>query len=212
MKNLMLIFAALLLVQVSNAQIKFGVRAGLNTADVTTDQIRIENGQDLEDLGISVANANYGLHFGAVIQAQIGKRFFLQPEVLLSSNSIDYKVENLGEAETFTSISRETYQYLDIPIMMGLKFGPLRLQGGPVAHKFLNSNSDLSDLPGYEPEFDDWNWGYQTGVGLDIWRFMIDVKYEGTFQNQGEHFNFFGKEYDFDTKPGRFVATLGFTF
>lgn len=212
MKNLMLIFAALFLVQVSNAQIKLGLRAGISTADINTDQIKIKNAQDLDALGISVANANYGVHFGAVVQARIGKRFFLQPEVLLSSNSVDYKIEELGEVQTFENIARESYQYLDIPIMMGLKFGPLRLQGGPVAHKFLNSTSELTDLAGYDPEFKDWTWGYQTGIGLDIWKFMIDVKYEGTFQDQGDHFNFFGNSYNFDTKPGRFVATLGYTF
>ncbi len=214
MKNLLLVFAALFLVQISNAQIKLelGLRGGISTADVTTDQIKIKNGQDLDAFGISVANANYGVHFGAVVQARIGKRFFLQPEVLISSSSVDYKIENLGEVQTFENIARESYQYLDIPFMMGVKFGPLRLQGGPVAHLFLNSNSDLTDLAGYDPEFEDWNFGYQTGVGLDIWKFMIDVKYEGTFQNQGDHFNFFGNSYDFDTKPGKFVATLGYTF
>jgi len=208
----MLIFAALFLVQITNAQVKFGLRAGISTADVSTEQIRVKNAQDLDALGISVANANYGVHFGAVIQVQIGKRFFIQPEVLLSSNSVDYKIENFREVQTFQNIAKESYQYLDIPIMMGFKFGPLRLQGGPVAHKFLNSTSDLTDISGYDPEFKDWNLGYQTGIGLDIWKFMVDVKYEGTFQNKGDHFNFFGNDYNFDTKPGRFVATLGFTF
>ncbi|MFK7810497.1 MAG: porin family protein [Saprospiraceae bacterium] len=212
MKNLMLIFAALFVFQTANAQVKFGLRAGLNTTDITTDQIRIKDANDLDALGISIANANYGVHFGAVIQAQIGKRFFLQPEIQLSSNSIDYKIENFGDAQTYETILRENYQYMDIPIMAGLKFGPLRLQAGPVAHKFLYSNSDLTDISGYDPQFEDWTWGYQTGVGLDIWRFMIDVKYEGSFDNQSDHFNFFGKDYNFDKTPGRFVATLGYTF
>jgi len=208
----MLIFVALFLVQVSNAQVKFGLRAGLSTSDVTTDQIRVKNGEDLDALGISIANANYGVHFGAVVQAQIGDHFFLQPEALISSTSIDYKVEDFGETETIKNIARESYQYLDLPIMMGVKFGPLRLQAGPVAHKFLNSNSDLTDIDAYDPKFKDWSWGYQTGIGLDIWKIMIDVKYEGSFNNQSDHFNFFGESYNFDKSPGSFVATLGYTF
>jgi Outer membrane protein beta-barrel domain len=211
MKHLIAIIAALLMVQMANAQVKLGLRAGLSSTDITTDQIIIKDAHDLDALGISVANANYGIHLGAVMQIQI-RKFFLQPEILLNTSSIDYRVEDLKETQIFENIARESYQYMDLPIMMGFKFGPLRLQGGPVGHKFLNSNSDLTDISGYDPKFKDWTWGYQTGIGLDIWKIMIDVKYEGSFNKQSDHFQFFGNQYAFDKNPGRFVATLGYTF
>ncbi|HHS95292.1 MAG TPA: PorT family protein [Phaeodactylibacter sp.] len=212
MKNLMFVILALLFVQTAQAQVKLGLRLGLSTADISTDQLRIHNAEDIETLGISVANANYGFHFGGMVQAKIGK-FFIQPEVLLNTNSVDYHLEDLDDGDTYLNIVRERYQYLDIPVMMGLKFGFLRLEAGPVAHKFLNINSELEDeIPDYDPQFKKWTWAYQTGIGLDIWRFALDAKYEGSFKNYGDHFNFFGNDYQFDTKPGRFVVSLGYTF
>ncbi len=211
MKNLLLIILALFIGQMTYAQVKIGLRGGLSTADITTEQLRIKNANDFDALGLSIVNANYGVHFGGFLQIKAGK-FFLQPEAIFNSNSVDYKVEDLIEGQTLKNIARENYQYLDIPIMAGLKFGALRLQGGPVAHMFIDSNSELTDISGYDPQFEKWTWGYQAGIGLDIWRFLLDVKYEGSFNSQYSHFNFFGNQYQFDKTPGRFVASLGFAF
>lgn len=96
--------------------------------------------------------------------------------------------------------------------MMGLKYGPLRLQGGPVGHLFLNSKSDLFDLEGYDQRFDEMTYGWQAGIGLDIGKVILDFKYEGNFNNFGDHIVFGNNSYQFDDSPGRFIASLGIAF
>lgn len=211
MKKLMLFVLCLLFTQISFAQFKFGVRAGMSTTDVKPSELLIKNGNDLDELGIALEDAKYGLHFGFFAQANIG-HFFIQPEVLFNSNSIDYTVRDFSVDKTATFIRNEKFQNLDIPLMIGYKLGPLRLQGGPVAHVFINSSSELFEFDEYDQNFKDLTWGYQAGVGLDIWKFVLDFKYEGNFQKFGDHLVFFGNEYEFDDSPGRMVASLGIAF
>ena len=191
------------------AQLKAGIRAGLSSTDIMPGDLVITNQDGLDEFKFNVSNATYGLHFGAFAQAKIGG-FFIQPEVLFNSNTVDFTVEDLGSLSN--TAFQEKYQYLDIPVMMGLKFGPLRLQAGPVAHVFISSKSDLVPVDGYEQNFESTSFGYQAGIGLDLWKFIIDIKYEGNFSKFGNHITIDGQPYAFDKNPSRMVATLGISF
>ncbi|MEO1514304.1 MAG: porin family protein [Bacteroidota bacterium] len=208
MKKLMLFAVCLMSLQMAQAQFKFGVRGGITTADVNPGELLITNRENFQDLKLSVSEANYGIHFGLFTQIQMGK-FFIQPEAIFNSNSVDFRAEDLNNV---SDILTEKYQYLDIPFMMGIKMGPLRLQGGPVGHLFVNSKSDLFDIQGYDQNFDRMTYGWQAGVGLDIWKFVLDFKYEGNFNNFGDHIVFNDRPYAFDDTPGRMVFSLGVAF
>ncbi len=211
MKKLMLLSICILSIQMANAQFKFGVRGGLSTMDISAKELIVKNKNDINQLGISVSDANYGVHLGFFAQARIGK-FFIQPEALFNSNSVEYRLNDFSDANVITTLKKESYQTLDLPIMMGAKFGPLRLQAGPVGHVFINSRSELFDVDGYSQKFDDMTWGYQAGIGLDLWKVIIDLKYEGSFTDFGDHMVFHGKQYSFDSAPGRFIASVGIAF
>ena len=211
MKNLMLFVFTVLSLQMANAQFKIGVRGGLSTMDISANELIIKNKNDIKQLGIAVTDAGYGVHIGMFMQAQMGK-FFIQPEVLFNSNSVEYALNDFTDANVFSTLKKESFQNLDLPIMVGAKFGPLRLQGGPVGHVHINSKSDLFDIEGYSQNFKNMTWGYQAGIGLDLWKFIIDLKYEGSFKKYGDHMVFDGKAYSFDDNPGRFVASLGIAF
>jgi hypothetical protein len=75
---------------------------------------------------------------------------------------------------------------------------------------FLSSTSELTDIPGYEQRFQEMTYGWQAGIGFDVWKFLLDLKYEGNFTKYGDHIRVFGNDYDFDSRPGRFLVTLGF--
>lgn len=215
MKKLLLMFTALLFLGQAEAQRKnfrAGLRFGVTTSDLQANSLMIKNAADLKDLRLDIVNANYGVQLGLFAQARIGKRFFIQPEVLFNTASVDYNLTDFSKASPDSKLLRETYNNLDIPIMTGLKFGPLRLQAGPVGHVFINSKSELLEVDGYEQKFAQTTWGYQAGVGLDLWKFVIDIKHEGSFQNAGDHISFFGRDYAFDTRQGKTVIALGYTF
>jgi hypothetical protein len=211
MMNRILLPLLLLFSLSSAAQVRIGFGLGMSTTDVSPSDLLVANPNGTESLLMKLESANFGLHGGVTLRVPI-KKFFLQPSVYFNSSSADFRVEDLqsGGAE---KLLREKYQNLDIPFLMGFKLGPLRLQAGPVGHVFLDCQSELDEqIPDYEKNFEDFTFGWQAGLGLDIWKIYLDVNYEGNFSRFGEHINLFGEQLAFDDTPSRFVATIGVLF
>jgi hypothetical protein len=192
------------------SQVRLGIKGGLSTSDVPSSALIIMDSDDAEKFRLLVDEAKYGLHLGMFIQAQVG-HFFLQPEVLFNSVSVDYSVEDLQDF-TPRQIKDENYRNLDLPLILGLKFGPLRIGGGPVAHLFLDSTSDLVDIEGYDDDFERLTYGWQAGLGLDVWKLHLDARYEGNFSHYADHIVFFGRHYRFSDHPTRLIVSAGISF
>ena len=195
----------------SSGQVRLGIKGGLSTSDLPTSSLLITDQSDIDWLRIQIEDAKYGIHLGMFIQAQIG-HFFVQPELLFNTVTVDYSIENL-QSPAPRQVKDELYRNLDIPLLLGLKFGPVRIGGGPVAHVFLDNTSDLRDITsGYEPDFEPLTYGWQAGVGLDVWKLHVDARYEGNFNKYGEHFVFYGKRYPFSQSPSRILVSAGISF
>ncbi|NND04920.1 MAG: PorT family protein [Saprospiraceae bacterium] len=191
-----------------DAQIKFGAKGGLCTYDLGVNEaIRVIYNSD--QFALNVQDARYGYHAGIVIQARIGS-FVIQPEVIFNSNSVDYSFQEVSQS-TPSNVFTERYQNLDIPLLLGLKAGPLRLMAGPVGHYFLSSSSELFEFEDYAQKFDDVTFGWQAGIGLDLLNLMLDIRYEGNFYTFGDHIVFRGQSYAFDNSPARLLASLAIT-
>ena len=147
MKNLFLATALLLLANAAQAQFfSLGLKGGINTQINHPGDISIGSGDTTFNFGVD--GRKFGTQFGAYLR--FGNKIFFQPEVMLNSNKTDYKIGESGVKEV---IKNEKYQYLDFPLLLGAKLGPLRLQAGPVGHYFLHSKSELTDFDGYEARF-----------------------------------------------------------
>ena len=191
------------------AQVQLGFAVGMSTTAIDPSDLVITDKTGAESLILKLESANYGVHAGLVLRIPI-KKFFLQPEVFFHSNSADFRVTDLKGGPD--RLLRESYQNLDIPFLFGYKLGPLRLQAGPVGHVFLHCNSQLDQIEGYEKIFESLTYGWQAGLGLDIWKLFIDMNYEGNLSNFGDHIHVFGSKFAFDQRPNRFVASVGFFF
>lgn len=207
------VFLAFALVSIQiHAQVKFGLRVGVNSTDVMPASIDVLSVDGVKDFGLSLKEAKYGIHAGAALSFQ-GERFFLQPEVYFNSTSADYELNSFGGTSNFVNeIRTEKFQNLDIPLLVGVKLGPLRLSAGPEAHVFLNSSSELLDINGYEQKFEEFSYSWLAGAGLELWNITLDARYEGNFTRYGDHITFFNRDYNFADKPNRWIFTLGFWF
>lgn len=207
MKKLIVI-PFLLICIYSTAQVRFGLRLGLSTSQLEAEDFNIiQNGS--ERFTLALKDAQYGVHGGIVIQAEIGN-VILQPEVLFNSNSAKFTLndfQNPGEVAR-----EEKYQYLDIPVMLGYRLAFLRLHAGPVGHIFLNSTSNITDVDGFKEDFEGLTLGWQGGLGLDIGPIAVDLRYEGNFNKFGDHISFGGEEYAFSQSPARFIAAVSYMF
>lgn len=196
-----------------NSSFEVGVKAGLSTTDIDAGELDILDQGGADRLELAVKDARYGFHAGLLFRIRFNK-FILQPEVVFNTNRVDYEVDDVNMGNVVTTTLEESYQYIDIPVLAGFKFGPLRLQAGPVGHIYLDSSSEFYDLADidYRQEFENLTLGWQGNIGLDIWNLLLDFRYEGNFANFGTHLNFAGQQYEFDDTPSRFLVSLSYLF
>lgn len=183
---------------------QLGIKGGIHTTQINPDGIRITDPNTLQEFGLEVAEARFGFLIGTMVKIRMNS-FFIQPEVLLNSNSTKYTWTD----DLVTKAYEENYQYLDIPLMLGFDLGVLNLFGGPIGHIFLGSTSELKNLDGFREDWEKVKWGWQAGMSFDIWRFNLDLRYEGNLYRFGDHIRFYGQEFNFDQRPHRIVTTLG---
>ncbi len=184
----------------------FGLKLGLSTDNL--------NGETIQNDGLSLAikDASYGFHIGAFARVRLGEKFHIQPEVLFNSETVDYTLNDVSQ-NVINKIVSETYQNLDFPLLAGWQFGFLRLNAGPVGHVHVASKSDIgSNVPTYTQRFENFTLGYQAGAGLDIWRLVVDVRFEGNLSRLGDHMYFAGEKVNFSQRPSRWILSVGYAF
>lgn len=210
-RNIVFYCLSLLLISGSiHAQIRAGFKFGVSSINIAPGSIDVPGNSNIDDLKLAVGKADYGIQGGMFLQLKFAG-IFVQPEVVFNSNSTDFKLSQLSDSP-FDIVKRESYQYLDIPVLFGVKFGPLQLGAGPVGHVFLNSTSELFDIDGYNQKFKEIQYGYQASAALVIGKIYFDVRYEGNLSKFGDHIEFYGNQYSFSKAPSRLIGSIGFAF
>ncbi|MCC6816626.1 MAG: hypothetical protein IT267_09460 [Saprospiraceae bacterium] len=194
-----------------NAQFEWGIIIGGSSVDIEPKSFIIKNDNQLDSFNLSFKEANYGFHIGGFVRLSMNK-FYLQPELVFNSNKTTFKLKQFGQFQTSDSLLDERYQKLDIPLMLGVKFGIFRINAGPVAHIFLNNKSDLFNVSGYSDKFKSATYGYQLGLGFDFGLLTFDLRHEGNFTKFGDHIYFFNHKVNFDKAENRLLGTVGLKF
>lgn len=205
------IFFFLLLATTAHGQFRIGLRAGGSMNQMDSERLYVAGQQGSTAFAMAFNNTNYDLHAG--IFFRVGKGIYLQPEILYNWEKVSYRIEDEINPQNPAKFADEKVSSLIVPALFGIKLGPFRVQAGPMGKIFLNSIGSIKDLDGYEPEFRDFTLSYQAGFGLDLFKHLIfDFKYEGRLNDYGDHLVFFGKSYDFDSRPARYVFSVGYLF
>jgi hypothetical protein len=192
----------------SNAQFRFGLKVGAGNYDVLSDSIVLKRSNQSEDFILKLAEARIG-YFAGIVSQIVLKGFVIQPEVCYQYNLLEMKINGGHFNQTMV---QERFHSIFVPIMLGTKAGPLRLNLGPVAYWIVNSSSDLLIEPGYAHDFSYPNFGFQAGLGLDFWKILLDIRYEGNFNRFANHIEFEGTSYSFNDRPKRLMASISFVF
>lgn len=201
MKKIFFILSIFILISVPCfSQIHFGLRAGVNThyfklTEVVTPDYRVTVPKD----------ATTGYHLGVVSQVNISD-FFFQPELIFSSGRNDIIVRDIpGEDE----LEVHKFSNLNLPLIIGYKIGALKLQAGPVGSVLLSSKADLLEEKGIEQNLKSMTFGYQVGLGFDLGKLALDVKYEGNLSKFGDGLEINGNEINFDQRTSQLVFSIG---
>jgi len=215
-KNIVVIVIALFtIVSTANAQfLRFGVKAGLTSSNVKFDKTTFASGAS--NFIAEQGNSKFGMQFGFFGRVQV-LGFFVQPELLFAHSQSEVQLTDV----TANKVYNETQKFnkVDIPVLVGWKFGPARIGLGPVATIMLSEKDGLKDkLSSLANEttknnFKNATFGYQVGVGLDILkRIAIDIKYEGNLSKLGSGITLGGTNYNYDQRSSQWIFSVGIFF
>lgn len=152
--------------------------------------------------GFTTGESRMGYHIGGFIRMG-GNTFFMQPEVLYTNTGGE--ITRLDGVNTVTYAA--TFNRLDVPVMLGLKFANFfRVQAGPVA-SFLMSSELRDNVDNIiDPDYNSSSIGYQAGIGLDIANVILDLKYEGPLGRTAERVAGFNT----DQRQNQIILSVGF--
>lgn len=201
-------FLSIAFLGTTNAQFfKAGIKAGASTYDMKLGDFVVTNGNKFNNLTNAIDNSSFGYQFG--LFARLGRGIHIQPEIVFNSNKLEFETTN--DNGSFTT--SETFNNIDIPILLGIKLGPLRAQAGPVGRFYLGSEEQVRKIvTNYQDDEDRIKIGYQAGFGLDLWRLSLDFRYEGSLKQFGDIVDIDGNDYILDNQAGRVVASVGISF
>ena len=175
MKRNIIFWACMLVLMAVNAQVQLGVRAGIHTGDISGSDVLVTNRAGVDSLKVKGESANVGFRIGVISRIKLGNTFYVQPELVFRTSSRDYQITDAFNNVDSVEFRNENGFLIDIPILAGLKFGPLRIQGGPIASLLLNTNSNLEDVDNFGRSFNSAKWALQYGFGLDLGSLAIDI-------------------------------------
>lgn len=177
MKKRLLLLAVLLTAALTTAQaqIRFGVKAGLNLN--TSDVKKV-----FHDGEIGTHDNPVGYHFG--LQARIETPvlgLYIQPELLYNSNTTRFNYIPTVKTDNYFKVRKTD---LDLPVLVGFKILLFRINAGPVFKVNLNEkvlNKRVSQLYEVKSSLKNKYVGYQAGIGLDLMSLTFDIRYNGNF-------------------------------
>jgi hypothetical protein len=202
MKNLLIlsIFLFTLGGYSANAQGKkftMGLKGGVNLSKLTMGEFLTTrydmqgnpylnyDGQTVKDNMQQSFDSKTGWSGG--IYMRFGSGFYVQPELLISTKGGRFDiVQNENQTPVVKEINYK-FSSIDVPLLFGLKGGPFRVNGGPIASFRIGDNQSVREAIRYyttgSNSLSEAIFGYQLGAGLDIFGISLDVRREGSFSN-----------------------------
>jgi hypothetical protein len=197
-----------------------GLHLGLNAQSTEYLQAGIKGGINLSSIAI---NNNFSVNvdkslatntgYLVVAYARVGKTLFFQPEVFFSAK--DYEVNALNALTKSNDVVSFSQKSIDVPLLVGLKLGIIRIAAGPVASYSFSADASADNalktyFSGTPREISNRsNFSYQAGIGLDILSLSVDVRYQGAISELSNTMAI-PTGYNYAQNPSFFQATIGF--
>ncbi len=211
MKKLLVVTFMVLIAFPALAQVDFGLKAGVSSTSITMDDIKTISSGTQQYTVEKLEGMNFGFHGGLFVRLKVLK-LFVQPELLFSTRTNEYKVTDVLTSDV--EEVKQNFSKIDIPVIVGVKLGPARINAGPVGSFLINTPKELIDDPDLEAIYGKMSFGYQAGVGIDVLnKLTVDLRYEGSLKKyQTKIENALGTQVNLDDRPNAILLSLGLMF
>ncbi|MEN8138013.1 MAG: outer membrane beta-barrel protein [Bacteroidota bacterium] len=201
MKKILLFAVLIVAFNSANAQMAYGLKAGLNynLADIDADN-GLSEAMDPENA--------FGFHAGAFVRMKIpilGLYVQAEPTFTRLNVKVNDPLSDILNSET-TTLSTNRF---DLPVLVGWKMlGMVRLYGGPVASWNLGSKLSSESIDIVVKE--NMSIGGQAGVGVELGSILVDARYEFAVKHNlaAEEF----PEVNFDNRGSQIILGLAYKF
>ncbi|GAB3506026.1 hypothetical protein GCM10027341_38530 [Spirosoma knui] len=175
--------------------VSFGLKVGANFSQLNTLEFRtprlmadgmpvLSGGQVVYDFFQQNDSRSMGIVGGAYLR--VGKRVFIQPELLLSVKGGKFDLVRQG---ILTQQIDVRITMFDMPVLVGFRVGPLRLNAGPMASLTISETNSLNDAfrqytsQPISKTVKQAIFGYQAGAGVSLVGLQLDLRYEGNLSD-----------------------------
>jgi len=189
MKSLLIVIATFIFSLSLSAQWSVGPKVSMGVIAQKSESFRIipmsDHGiYDLNYVGSSTVNSA-----GLMAYRDLGP-FFLQTEILATTYSLNYKMDNYRKLDVSSPVYTETNYLLEIPFVAGVKSNNFKFGVGPVMELNVNKDSHFQQFDYYKNTSDKVEFGFQGLVGYTFGKIHLDLKYVNKFNSIADGFNF----------------------
>ncbi|GAB5527147.1 MAG: hypothetical protein Roseis2KO_50190 [Roseivirga sp.] len=176
----------------AHAQVNFGPRVSL-----LQSRLSLKN----EAGPVTELKPSTGYQLGVFMRAKLFG-LILQPELLYTQANSGFNINGAGDYKL-------EFDKVDLPIMIGYELGPVRLQGGPVFSLIAESKREHPNGTVFfvRDAYNSTTLGYQAGVGTDLWKFAIDLKYERDLGSIGDDL---ARGFEAQQRQNHFILAVGY--
>lgn len=159
MKKIILLSLLAMMTMAATAQLM--IRGGVNYSDINIDNSTMSE----------VFDRKPGFHVGLNGNLPIGNILNLRPALLYNIKGAE--VDNGGTMETMN------LHYLELPVNLGIKLGPLVVEAGPYYGYLLNADTGIFNQDSFEKQ----DWGANFGAVLQLRDLGIGANYSNSLSN-----------------------------
>jgi hypothetical protein len=215
MKRILIVLAFVTFISsMSSAQFfQYGIKAGLNYSSLSMNDVTISTADEAYDLlrGDNVRGYQAGLQTRIKVAM-----IFIQPELYfnVTGGTVDQVIENSITGTQDINTLTVKYSRIDIPLLVGVKLGPARVNVGPVGSAVINSVNELQELSSsLDAVSTGLTWGFQAGVGIDLLKKLtLDGRFEGSLSKYADDITVAGNSYTLDARPRQWIIAVGWWF
>lgn len=192
MKKIVILLVLLISFSGAHAQVNFGPRVSL-----LQSRLSLKN----EAGPVTELKHTTGYQLGVFMRAKLFG-LIVQPELLYTQANSGFNINGVGDYKL-------ELDKIDLPIMVGYELGPVRLQGGPVFSLIAQGTREQPNgtVLFVRDEYNSTAFGYQAGVGADLWKFVIDLKYERDLGSVGDNL---ARGFEAKQRQNHFILAVGY--
>jgi hypothetical protein len=128
--------------------------------------------------------------------------FFVRPEALYTNLRQSFTATQANGLDTTGTFD---FERIDLPLLVGTSFGPLRVYGGGVYSVNLPNNEGA-----LENQLEDGTVGYQVGAALKLGDFLVEARYEGPITTTARQIVLNNTQFDTDLRVNQFIVSVGY--